>query len=62
IWGIYGAVGSLGGAVFGSVAGYTIENFSWAPVFIVAGTVHIISAVLINIYLPRIELLRPEHS
>ncbi len=57
IWGIYGAVGSLGGAVFGSVAGFTVENLSWTPVFVAAGTVHIISAVLVNLYVPRIGLL-----
>jgi len=57
IWGIYGAVGSLGGAAFGYITGQIIENYSWTPVFIMAACMHIVSAVLINIFVPRIELL-----
>jgi ACS family hexuronate transporter-like MFS transporter len=57
IWGIYGAVGSFGGAAFGSLTGWIIDNYSWAPVFIAAACMHIVSAVLINIFVPRIELL-----
>ncbi len=57
IWGIYGAVGSFGGSVFGYVAGYTVENYSWTPVFVAAACMHIVSAILINLFLPRIGLL-----
>jgi len=57
IWGIYGAIGSFGGAVFGSFTGWTIENYSWTPVFVVVGCMHIVSALLINVFVPRIGLL-----
>ncbi len=59
IWGMYGAVGSFGGAAFGYLTGWTIENYSWTPVFIVAACMHIVSALLINIFVPKIELLLP---
>jgi ACS family hexuronate transporter-like MFS transporter len=54
---MYGAVGSLGGMVFSALAGWTIDNYSWAPLFVAAACMHIVSAVLINIFIPRIELL-----
>jgi ACS family hexuronate transporter-like MFS transporter len=57
IWGMYGAVGSLGGMVFSAVAGWTIDHYSWAPLFVAAACMHIVSAVLINIFIPRIEML-----
>jgi ACS family hexuronate transporter-like MFS transporter len=57
VWGIYGAVGSFGGAVFGSLTGWTIENYSWTPVFVAVACMHIVSALIINLFLPRIGLL-----
>ena len=62
IWGMYGAVGSFGGAAFGSLTGWTIDNFSWGPVFIAAACMHIFSAILINLFVPRIELLSTGHA
>jgi len=63
IWGMYGAVGSFGGAAFGYITGWTVEHFSWTPVFVAAACMHIVSAVLINIFVPRIALLeRPDDS
>lgn len=57
IWGMYGAVGSLAGGIFSVVAGWTIDHYSWAPLFVAVACMHIASAVLINIFIPRIELL-----
>jgi len=62
VWGIYGAIGSFGGAVFGYITGLVVENYSWTPVFIAAALMHIFSAVLINIFVPRIELLKPKEA
>lgn len=59
IWGIYGAVGSAGAGLFQYIAGWTIENYSWTPIFVAAACMHIVSAVLINIFVPRIALLDP---
>jgi ACS family hexuronate transporter-like MFS transporter len=57
VWGMYGAVGSFGGMAFSSLAGWTIDNYSWTPLFVAAACMHIVSAVLINLFVPRIELL-----
>ena len=57
VWGMYGAVGSFGGMAFSSIAGWTIDHYSWAPLFVAAACMHIVSAVLINIFVPRIELI-----
>ncbi len=57
IWGMYGAIGSFGGMAFSSLAGWTIDNHSWAPLFVAAACMHIVSAVLINVFVPRIEML-----
>ena len=57
VWGMYGAVGSFGGMAFSTIAGWTIDHYSWAPLFVAAACMHIVSAVLINIFVPRIELI-----
>jgi ACS family hexuronate transporter-like MFS transporter len=57
VWGMYGAVGSFGGMAFSSLAGWTIDNFSWTPLFVAVACMHIVSAVLVNVFVPRIELL-----
>jgi ACS family hexuronate transporter-like MFS transporter len=44
IWGIFGAVGSFGGAIFSYSAGWLIENFSYEPVFALVAALHIVSA------------------
>jgi ACS family hexuronate transporter-like MFS transporter len=62
IWGLFGAVGSFGGMLFSAVAGWTIDNFSWAPLFVAVACMHVVSAALVNVFIPRIELLTAEHS
>ena len=62
VWGIYGAVGSFGGAAFGYITGVVVENYSWTPIFVAAALMHIVSAVLINIFVPRIGLLERRES
>ncbi|MEJ2139217.1 MAG: MFS transporter [Gammaproteobacteria bacterium] len=57
VWGLYGAVGSFGGMAFSGLAGWTIDNYSWGPLFVAAACMHIVSAILINLTVPRIELL-----
>jgi ACS family hexuronate transporter-like MFS transporter len=59
VWGIYGAVGSFGGAAFGALTGWTIANYSWTPVFVMAACMHVLSAIIISVFAPRIQLLEP---
>ena len=61
IWGVFGAVGSFGGMLFSVLAGWTIDNYSWEPLFIAVAVMHVLSAMLINLFIPRIELLRAAH-
>jgi ACS family hexuronate transporter-like MFS transporter len=57
VWGLYGAVGSFGAMAFNAVVGWTIDQYSYLPVFIAVAVMHIVSAVLINIFVPKIEML-----
>ena len=57
VWGLYGAVGSFGAMGFNAVVGWTIDHYSYVPVFVAVAAMHIVSAVLINILVPRIEML-----
>ncbi len=59
IWGMYGAVGSFGGMAFTAMAGWTIEHYSWTPVFVAAAGMHIVSAILVNLFVPQIRMLKP---
>jgi MFS transporter, ACS family, hexuronate transporter len=59
IWGIFGAAGSLGGALFQSQVGVLIDTFSYQPVFLAVGSMHIVSALAVMIFIPRIARLGP---
>ena len=57
VWGVFGAVGSLGAAVLGAVAGRLIDASGYEPVFLLVATLHIVSALLLTIFVPRIRQL-----
>lgn len=57
IWGMFGAVGSFGGMAFSGLAGWVIDNYSWEPLFVAVACMHIVSAALVNIFIPKIDLL-----
>ena len=57
VWGLYGAVGSFGAMAFNAMVEWTIDQYSYLPVFFAVAVMHIISAVLINILVPKIEML-----
>ena len=58
IWGLFGAVGSFGGMAFSGLAGWTIDQYSWTPLFVAVALMHIVSAALVNGFIPRIERLQ----
>ncbi len=60
VWGVFGAVGSLGGALLGYLAGKMIEVASYEPVFYVVGSLHIVSALLLTIFVPTIRQLEKD--
>ncbi|NBC23276.1 MAG: MFS transporter, partial [Gammaproteobacteria bacterium] len=55
--GAYGAVGSLGAALFAPLAGWLIEHYSYRPLFVVVSLLPILSAVLLMLFVPRIRQL-----
>ena len=56
-WGLFGAIGSIGGAMFSIVVGWTIDHFSYQPVFAAVGVMHILSAAMINLFIPQVRQL-----
>lgn len=59
VWGVFGAVGSLGGAVLGFVAGLLIENTGYTGVFFMIAFLHLLSALLLQLFVPKIYTLEP---
>jgi ACS family hexuronate transporter-like MFS transporter len=57
VWGVFGAVGSLGASVLGYAAGQLIGSAGYEPVFIIVGCLHIVSAALLMLFVPRIRAL-----
>jgi ACS family hexuronate transporter-like MFS transporter len=59
VWGIFGAAGSLGGAAFQSIIGRLVDQGSYEPVFYIAASMHLVSAIIVSLFIPRIEPLQP---
>lgn len=57
VWGVFGAVGSLGGSVLGIIAGMMIESSGYTNVFIMIALLHLVSAALLQLFVPRIRQL-----
>lgn len=55
VWGASGAAGSLAAAFSQPVIGWTIDHYSYEPVFIAVSLMHIISATIVTIMIRRIE-------
>lgn len=60
VWGIFGAAGSFGAMLFSPLVGWLIDNWSYAPVFGLVSLMHILSAICVGIFVPRIESSAPE--
>jgi ACS family hexuronate transporter-like MFS transporter len=57
VWGVFGAVGSLGGSILGLIAGNMIEASGYTSVFYLVASLHLISATLLQIFVPKIRML-----
>ena len=57
VWGVFGAVGSLGGSLLGLLAGLMIEASGYVQVFYMIAVLHLISAALLQVLVPRIRQL-----
>ena len=57
VWGVFGAVGSLGSSVLGLFAGKMIEASGYTSVFIMIAFLHLVSATLLQFFVPTIRQL-----
>ena len=57
VWGVFGAVGSLGGSMLGLLAGYLIQETGYESVFLMIASLHLISALLLQVFVPKIDLV-----
>ena len=57
VWGVFGAVGSLGGSLLGLLAGFMIQEAGYESVFLLIASLHVISAMLLQIFVPTIALV-----
>ncbi len=55
VWGASGAAGSLAAALSQPVIGWTIDNYSYEPVFVAVALMHILSALCVMLLVRRIE-------
>jgi len=58
IWGLFGAVGSLGGVIFVAATGWVTAHYSYTPIFAAVGAMHIVSALIITFMIPDIKQLK----
>ncbi len=54
IWGITGSAGSFGAMLFTPVIGWLIDNMSYSPVFVIVAFLHIVSVIIIHLFIPKI--------
>lgn len=59
VWGASGAAGSLAAALSQPVIGWTIDHYSYEPVFIAVSLMHIVSASIVMLLIRRIEPVVP---
>jgi MFS transporter, ACS family, aldohexuronate transporter len=52
VLGIMGTAGSLGGALFQPLVGYLVAHYSFAPVFAMAGSMHVAGALVLWALMP----------
>jgi len=55
VWGASGAAGSLAAALSQPVIGWTIDHYSYEPVFVAVALMHILSALCVMVLVRRIE-------
>jgi len=61
--GLVGFGGAMGGVVFGQVAGWLLDHgFGYGPVFMLAGSFHVIAFLVILVAIPTIKRLSLENN
>ncbi len=62
IWGLFGAIGSLGGMAFVAAVGWVSEHYSYVPVFWAVGVTQLLSAVFVSLLIPKVAPLVRKQS
>lgn len=57
VWGLSGAAGSFGAALFQWLIGWLIDAFSYYPVFVIVSTMCLVQALMVSVFIRRIEPL-----
>lgn len=57
VWGLFGAAGSLGAALFSVMAGWVSMHYAWEPVFWLVGITQLLSAAFISWFIPEIAII-----
>ena len=55
VWGLAGAAGSFGGMAFTPVVGWLVQYMSYAPVFVIVSTMHLVSVAIVVWTIPSIR-------
>ena len=58
VWGISGSAGSFGAMLFTPLIGWMIDNVSYSPVFVIVAFLHIVSVLIIVLFIPNIQRLK----
>jgi ACS family hexuronate transporter-like MFS transporter len=51
VLGLIGSAGSLGGVLFTPLVGFMVAHYSYGPVFVVAGSLHLLGALILKVLL-----------
>ncbi len=57
VWGLFGAAGSFGAALFSFAAGWISQHYAYAPVFVAVVITQLLSAAFISWLIPRVQVL-----
>ncbi len=57
VWGISGSAGSFGAMLFTPLIGWLVDTISYSPVFLIVSFLHILSAILVMVFIPKIQRL-----
>lgn len=58
VWGITGSAGSFGAMLFTPVIGWLVDEISYSPVFVIVAFLHVISALVVMLLIPKIQLIK----
>lgn len=57
IWGLFGAAGGFGAALFQSAAGWMSQHYAYEPVFVAVAVTQLLSALFIAWLVPRVAVI-----